>query len=166
MWRDLKCWRAKFDRWLNGRTLGPRIVLKRHHACDGDTIDGVLPSGAVVRFRLANIDAPETGVEAKCHRERAAGDHARREAAALLRAAEEVAVRSTGRIDRHGRTVAYVLIDKRDLGEVLISRGAALPWRGRRERWCGRNGGLAQMARRREQKHYCRTCWTWAASHS
>lgn len=122
---------------------------------DGDTIDD-LRTGA--RYRLANIDAPETGNHARCHYERTRGEEAKRVAIMLVRSAAHVTVRKTWRVDRYRRRVAYVLIDGDDLGELLMRRGLARPWRGRRRRWCGKNGGLAAMARLTQAQHHCRKC--------
>jgi endonuclease YncB( thermonuclease family) len=41
-----------------------------------------------------------------------------------------------GRRDRYDRVVAYIVVDGRDLGEVLMAEGLARAWRGRREPWC------------------------------
>jgi endonuclease YncB( thermonuclease family) len=45
-------------------------------------------------------------------------------------------------MDQYGRTLAFVRIDGRDYGEIMIERGLARPWRGRREPWCGGHGEL------------------------
>jgi endonuclease YncB( thermonuclease family) len=133
----------------------PRL-LSRVWVVDGDTIDG---DG--VRYRLANIDAPETGDNAKCFLERERGEEAQRAAIKLVRTAQVVAVRRTWRTDRFGRRIAFVLIDGADLGGLLIAQGLARPWRGKRERWCGRNGGLAKIARTSRRAHVCVTCRHW-----
>lgn len=67
---------------------------------DGDTIDD---RATGVRYRLANIDAPETGAKARCRRERMLGEAARRTAIAMVRAAAKVEARRTFRTDRYGR---------------------------------------------------------------
>jgi micrococcal nuclease len=38
--------------------------------------------------------------------------------------------------DKYGRTLAYVLVDGKDLGNELVSRGLARKWEGRRRSWC------------------------------
>lgn len=132
----------------------PRL-LRAPWVVDGDTIDD-LRTGK--RYRLANIDAPETGAHARCHYERQRGEEAKRVAELLVRSASHVSVRETWRVDRYGRHVAYVLIDGDDLGTLLLRRGLARPWRGRRRRWCGPKGGLARMAVAGHAPHVCRTC--------
>jgi len=106
---------------------------------DGDTLQDM---AADITYRLVNIDTPETGPRARCAAERELGNRATAEASALVARAADVELRPTGRIDRYGRTIAFVLIDGRDLGETLIAQGLARPWRGRREPWCDASGNL------------------------
>jgi micrococcal nuclease len=106
---------------------------------DGDTIED---RAANITYRLVNIDTPETGSRARCAAERALGDQATVEARTLVTQAQRLEMRPTGRLDRYGRTIAFVLIDGRDLGETLIAEGLARPWRGRREPWCDASGNL------------------------
>ncbi len=116
-----------------------RAETPRIRVIDGDTLEDM---GADITYRLVNIDTPETGPRARCVAERDLGDRATRQARALISSADDVELRSTGRIDRYGRTIAFVLIDGRDLGETLIAEGLARPWRGRREPWCDASGNL------------------------
>jgi endonuclease YncB( thermonuclease family) len=106
---------------------------------DGDTFED-LDSGE--RYRLENIDTPETGPRARCQAERDLGDRATARARAYIAAAHKVDVARTGRVDRYNRIVAFVRIDGRDLGELMIAEGLARPWRGRREPWCDAGGNL------------------------
>jgi endonuclease YncB( thermonuclease family) len=152
---------AGFDRYLwhmaaNATAFERPGPLIRAWVIDGDTVDG---DG--VRYRLANIDAPETGDNAKCFLERERGEEAKRAAIKLVRSANVVAVRRTWRTDRFGRRVAFVLVDGADLGRLLVAQGLAQPWRGKRERWCGKRGGLAKIARAGARPHACATCRDW-----
>ncbi len=109
----------------------------RVRAIDGDTV-AVIGDGE--RIRLPNIDAPETGDRARCAAEREAGAAA----TAFVRAAvasKTVSLRRIG-LDRYGRTLAYVRVDGRDLGDALIAAGHARRWTGRRQAWCGAKDGL------------------------
>jgi endonuclease YncB( thermonuclease family) len=106
---------------------------------DGDTLEDMR---ADITYRIVNIDTPETGSRARCNAERALGDRATALARSLISRARDLELRPTGRIDRYGRTIAFVLIDGRDLGETLIAEGVARPWRGRREPWCDAAGNL------------------------
>lgn len=142
----------------NAMADGVELRLTDPWVVDGDTIDD---RALGIRYRLANIDAPETGDNAKCFRERERGELAKRTAIQLVRRAKTVTVRRTWRTDRHRRRVAFVLVDGRDLGQVLIELGLARPWRGRRERWCGRRGGLARIAETGAMPFACSTCKGW-----
>lgn len=114
-------------------------VAARVRVVDGDTIEDL---HADVTYRLVNIDTPETGSRARCSAERTLGDRATEAARTLIAHARQLELRPTGRIDRYGRTIAFVLIDGRDMGETLMAEGLARPWRGRREPWCDANGNL------------------------
>ena len=112
----------------------------------GDT-GGVRPSQIRVidgdtTYRLVNIDTPETGSRASCVAERDLGDAATDAVRELIAQAGRIELRPTGRLDRYGRTIAFVLIDGQDLGETLIAQELARPWRGRRLPWCDPYGGL------------------------
>lgn len=132
--------------------------LSTPRVLDGDTIQDIDTGW---RYRLANIDAPEIGDNAKCHRERVRGEAARDAAINAIRAAKRVEVRCTFRLDHYGRRIAFVLVDGEDLGKLLMQKGLARPWRGQRRRWCGPNGGLSKIARAGLQPHYCNACSRW-----
>lgn len=146
-------WRVAWHFFANRFFVGAPIVLKRVWVVDGDTIDDQ-QSG--VRYRLANIDAPE--IETTCYKEAERGRVAKSALVRLVREAKQVSVRRTLRTDRYGRRVAFLLIDGADAGRVLVERGLAVPWRGWRRKWCGPNGGLAQIARAGAVPHKCKTC--------
>jgi len=114
-------------------------VAARIRVIDGDTIEDMRED---ITYRLVNIDTPETGSRARCAAERAAGNRATEAARSLFARARQFELRPTGRLDRYGRTIAFVLIDGRDMGETLIADGLARPWRGRREPWCDAGGNL------------------------
>ncbi len=116
-----------------------RAQSGRFRVIDGDTLEDLRSD---ITYRVVNIDTPETGSRARCEAERELGNRATRQARALIGAATDLELRPTGRIDRYGRTIAFVVIDGRDLGETLIAEGLARPWRGRREPWCDAGGNL------------------------
>ena len=111
---------------------------------DGDSgrIDGV-------KFRLANVDAPETGGVgarggAKCEFERELGYDAKAFMVELTRDAELVITNNSGP-DRYERNVITLSADGQDVGEAGIAAGHLGPWphRGRRALtkkpdWCAR----------------------------
>lgn len=117
---------------MSAAFLAAAIVLSAPVVIDGDT----LRDGAAV-YRLENVDAPETIRRARCPEEAALADQATREAWRLILGARRVEAVPAGRIDRYNRVVAKIFIDGADLGDALIARGLARPWRGRPETWCG-----------------------------
>ena len=103
---------------------------------DGDTI--ALGSE---RIRILNIDAPES-FRSHCERELAAGLRAKERLAALVRSGT-IEIERRGE-DPYRRTLARVYVSGRDVGEVLVQEGLALPWRdgpeakeNRIRHWCG-----------------------------
>jgi micrococcal nuclease len=116
-----------------------RAAADRIRVIDGDTMEDLRDE---ITYRVVNIDTPETGSRARCTAERSLGNRATQAARTLVADARRLEFRPTGRIDRYGRTIAFVLIDGRDMGETLIAEGLARPWRGRREPWCDASGNL------------------------
>jgi endonuclease YncB( thermonuclease family) len=94
-------------------------TLRRVHVIDADTIEA---QGQ--RIRIVNIDTPEVGAGARCAAERRLGVRATQRTHALIQAAARVETHPTGRTDAYGRTIAYVSIDGRDLGETLIAEAS------------------------------------------
>lgn len=151
-------WSAKrVTRLLHEKLTGalPGVTVAGLRVVDGDTLDDPA-TGA--RYRLANIDCPETDDRAGCYRERIKGEQAKGAAEMIVASAKRIELRPTGRIDVYGRTVAHVRIDDRDFGELMIKQGFARRWDGKRETWCGPDGGLAILARATASKHTCKTC--------
>ncbi|MBY0565065.1 MAG: thermonuclease family protein [Hyphomonadaceae bacterium] len=135
----------------------PELLIKPW-VRDGDTLED-RADGRV--YRLANIDAPETGEFARCFHERRAGERAKWAAVNAIRSASRVSVRRTRRRDRFGRVVAYVFVDGVDLGELLMAQGLARAWRGWRPAWCGPKGPLARFAAARGELFSCGACCNW-----
>jgi len=133
----------------------PGVFVAGLRAIDGDTLEDP-QSGA--RFRVANIDCPETSDNAECYRERAKGEQAKAAAEIILASAKAIEIRPVGRNDQYGRTLAHIRVDGQDYGELLIARGFARGWRGKRLSWCGPGGGLALMAATTGTAHSCKTC--------
>lgn len=110
---------------------------------DGDSgrIDGM-------KFRLANVDAPETGGVgarggAKCEYERELGFEAKAFMVELTRDAELVITGNSGP-DRYEREVITLAVNGQDIGDLGIAAGHLGPWphKGRRALaekpdWCG-----------------------------
>jgi micrococcal nuclease len=111
----------------------------RMRVIDGDTLEDM---SSDITYRVVNIDTAETGSRARCTAERDLGNRAKEAVRTLVSSARRIELNATGRIDRYGRTIAFIVIDGRDMGETLIAEGLARPWRGRREPWCDANGNL------------------------
>lgn len=117
---------------------------------DGDSgrIDGV-------KFRLANVDAPETGGVgarggAKCEFERELGFNSKAFMVELTRDAELVITSNSGP-DRYEREVITLSANGQDVGEAGIAAGHLGPWphRGRRAlakkpNWCGEGSASSE----------------------
>ncbi len=133
----------------------PGITIAALRAVDGDTLDDPATG---TRYRLTNIDCPETDERAGCPHERSKGEQAKTEARKILASAKHLEFRSTGRKDVYGRTVAHIRVDGRDFGKLMIKRGLARRWTGKRAPWCGARGGLVDLARASGTLHVCMTC--------
>jgi endonuclease YncB( thermonuclease family) len=81
---------------------------------DGDTFEAKV-QGVVMRFRLAEIDAPES--------DQPYGDKSKSELQSLLAGKELVLVPSD--TDRYGRTIAFVWVERMCINKEVVRRGAA-----------------------------------------
>lgn len=95
---------------------------------DGDSIRLGLISEAEA-IRIFNIDAPE--IDGQCTFESNLAQRSKNRMAELL-AGRQVTIIRQG-TDRCGRTLAAVIVNGVDAGEVLVSEGLARTWSGRRE---------------------------------
>jgi micrococcal nuclease len=107
------------------------LVLSQPVVVDGDTIR----DGHVETYRIENLDAPEIG-RADCPAERAMGEAARALVQRWVAAADTVEAFPVGRRDRYGRVIVRVEIDGEDMGQMLIARGLAVHWTGRKHNFC------------------------------
>lgn len=89
------------------------------------------------KIRVADIDAPETHPP-RCAYEARLGDQATEMLLALLNSGPfTLAPGGDGRdVDRYGRKLRIVLRDGSSIGAMLVSRGLARSWTGRRQPWC------------------------------
>jgi micrococcal nuclease len=109
----------------------PAAAAPGWKAIDGDSI--VSPTGEEIR--VANVDTAE--MDGRCESERALARQAKAATQAALDRAGSVTLKPYERPhDRYGRTLAYVILDGRDLGELLVAQGVARWWTGRRTTWC------------------------------
>ena len=82
---------------------------------DGDTLKALTPDKRQIIVRLAEIDAPEAG--------QPYGRKSKRELSDLVFQRSVLVVPSN--IDRYGRVVAQVRLDRRDVATEMVRRGAA-----------------------------------------
>ncbi|CAH1661857.1 Nuclease-like protein [Hyphomicrobiales bacterium] len=115
----------------------PAVAQERILVLDGDTI-----AVGRERIRIIGLDAPET-FDARCPAEKALGDRAT--AAMRLLVAQGVTI--AGGKDRYRRTLARVYFQGRDVADIMVERGLAMPYdcpRGRCPRridWCAKLRG-------------------------
>jgi len=108
---------------------------------DGDTItgDASIWPGLTQRtaVRVRGIDTPE--IRGGCPESRALAKVARGVTDSLTQTAYAVALARPGPDKYGGRVVADVLIDGRNLADLLLARGVARPYDGdgKRPDWCG-----------------------------
>lgn len=121
---------------LTAEAAGPCRVLQ---VVDGDTVTIACAGREAFRARLLGFDAPES-YQPGCDAERWRAEAARDRLAALLSHASELEVK-IGPRDRYGRVLTELHLDGRDVGEVMIAEGLAVPYRGgRRIDWCSLPG--------------------------
>ena len=97
---------------------------------DGDTI-----TWKTVRMRLMGFDTPE--LSGRCNLERHLAQDAKDRLHSLLAAATDIELVRRAEQDRYGRLLAWLIIDGRDVGRVLISESLARPYEsGQRKVWC------------------------------
>ena len=97
---------------------------------DGDTI-----KWKTTHVRLMGFDTPE--LSGRCNLERRLAKDAQDRLHALLEGATDIELVNRAEQDRYGRVLAWLLIDGRDVGRVLISENLARPYDGgQRMAWC------------------------------
>jgi endonuclease YncB( thermonuclease family) len=120
--------------------LAGQIALSSIRVIDGDTIHD---NARTRDYRLAGIDAPESGGRAACDRERELSDLATAFVEATLKGATSVRAipdhdprgRKRWPVDGFGRRIARVEADGVDLSAELLARGLVSPW-GVTIDWC------------------------------
>lgn len=98
---------------------------------DGDTVEF-----EGLSYRLTGYDTPEVR-HADCEAEKTLGDRATARLQALIDAAASMELRVEAGRDRYGRGLGSLLVDGRDVSDVLISEGLARRYNGgQRLGWC------------------------------
>lgn len=98
---------------------------------DGDT---VRLSGQSIR--LVGFDTPET-YRARCNNERTLGNAATKRLRDLLARASTIELVYLRRKDRYGRNLARLMLDGRDVADIMVEEGFARRYSGgQRWSWC------------------------------
>lgn len=87
-------------------------------------------------LRLANAYAPQPIPYARCWAEAVAAREATRQLRALMADGAGITVKPTTERDEYNRTVAYVMVDRLDLGDTLFAMGLAARRGAAPFRWC------------------------------
>jgi hypothetical protein len=93
------------------------------------------------RFRLQNVQV--AAVTASCAAERELGEQTAAAALALIGRSRQRDIHPTGRLDSDGVQRAFVVLDGRDLGELLMAQGLVRRERAPRAPWCDSDGNLS-----------------------
>ncbi|MEL6959116.1 MAG: thermonuclease family protein [Pseudomonadota bacterium] len=129
--------------WLyepNGLTQAParveqatvqRVIPSHLTVVDGDTVS---LSGQSIR--LLGFDTPET-YRAECASERRLGDAATDRLRDLLARASSAELAYLPRRDQYGRDLARLMVDGRDVADIMVGEGLARRYSGgQRQSWC------------------------------
>lgn len=112
----------------------PASAADKPIVVDGDSI---LVGG--VEWRLQGFDTPEID-RAKCEGERRAALFAKRRLEELIAAAIRVETVNSGQADRYKRPLGDLILDGRNVREIMIAEGYARPYNGGvRKGWCSRD---------------------------
>lgn len=108
------------------------VVMSPVVVIDGDTVDR-----GPLRYRLADMDAPEIR-RARCPAEREAGRAAKARLAAIVAGAQRVELLPVKARDPWGRVIARLEVDGRDVAVTAIAEGWGVAYHGRgaRKVWC------------------------------
>ena len=106
------------------------------HAHDIYVVDGDTIKLGAQSYRLMGFDTPET-YRHRCASEKKLGDKATHHLKSLIAQAGDINLQDTGRFDKYQRGLARLLVDGRDVGDILIQQGLARPYEGGKRRgWC------------------------------
>lgn len=109
----------------------------RTNRADGDVhvVDGDTFFLGEEKIRIKGIDTPEIG-DPKCLAERLLGEQAKLYLAERLNSGEPLELERV-ETDQYGRTLAYIYVGGRSVGQELIDNGLAVAYRGHKCDWCG-----------------------------
>lgn len=115
----------------------PGAAARNVRVIDGDTVENIVTAA---RFRLKNVQVARA--DASCPAEREMGERTAAAAMALVGRARRLEVHPAGSVDAGGANLAYIVLDGRDLGELLMAQGLARRERAPLEPWCDSQGNL------------------------
>jgi endonuclease YncB( thermonuclease family) len=110
------------------------VARERIGIVDGDTVtvDGE-------SWRLLGYDTPESE-HAWCEAERRMSAKATARLAELVAGAQRLEIEASGARDRYRRVLGRLLVDGRDVAEIMIAEAWARPSDGgKKRRWCARD---------------------------
>ena len=105
-----------------GFEIGKNAVLKVY---DGDSIN--------IRLRLAHIDTPE--IKGQCDAEISLGKQARDYTQSFMKANPKYSINTVG-VGRYGRPLVEIRAGDQYLNQLLVDRGLARRYEGKRRSWC------------------------------
>jgi endonuclease YncB( thermonuclease family) len=110
----------------------PPSIVDRVRVLDADVliVDGK-------HVKLANANAPESLLHARCWAESLASDRAAEYVKDLVEHARSFDFKPTGQTDTYNRTLGLMTIDGADLGDILYEQGLAARAVDPRFDWCG-----------------------------
>ena len=108
-----------------------RVIPSHLTVVDGDTVNLAGQS-----IRLVGFDTPET-YRAECASERRLGDAATDRLRDLLARASSAQLAYLPRRDQYGRDLARLMLDGRDVADIMVGEGLARRYTGgHRQSWC------------------------------
>ncbi|SDF73000.1 nuclease homologue [Onishia taeanensis] len=130
-------------------TLAPSLALAEYGSADVDRVTSIYDGdtfradiagwpdviGERIPVRVAGVDTPE--IRGSCEAEKRAARRAKQFTVARLREANSITLEEIER-GKYFRVVAHVIVDGKDLGEMLIDEGMGVHYGGgTKSTWCG-----------------------------
>jgi endonuclease YncB( thermonuclease family) len=110
------------------------LLAVKPEVVDGDSI---MIGG--VEWRLVGFDTPEIN-SALCEGERRAGLFAKRRLEEIVRAGRHLETATDGALDRYKRPLGDLIVDGRNVRDIMLEEGFARPYNGGRKKgWCSRD---------------------------
>ena len=129
---------ASSSAWPAPRTYGDLTDVQFIRCYDGDTCTFNIPYvhpllGKKIAVRFRGIDTAE--IKGKCPEENARAREAKKLVNQILSQASRIDLVEVGR-GKYFRIVASVVADGKELSAILLEKGLAVPYDGRKKGWC------------------------------